>query len=208
MEIQFDMAPASFTVIAPPSTDIWRKPPSTNAFNAPTGQGMTGALKVFKSARIRVCLPQESELIQYDQGGILLSISRAGAKNVQWLKTGIEFYKSKPWVGTVSCDQWSDWSIVALHDKDTDGRPTVTLELERSEDEMSPSLWIYMLGGQDDDGEVERIPIREVNWIFADEGNGDVELAVHAYAARPQTPSTDAKQELEVFFDQMQVKWS
>ncbi|KAJ3764785.1 hypothetical protein FB446DRAFT_761136 [Lentinula raphanica] len=30
------MSSSMFTVTAPPSTDIWRKPPNTNSFSAPT----------------------------------------------------------------------------------------------------------------------------------------------------------------------------
>ena len=227
------MAPPSFSIAAPPSTDIWRKPPSTNALNAPTAHAATGKLNSFASAKIRIRLPPRPKLIQYDQGGILLSLSRpssdshstsasgsgsgsapAAPADSQWLKSGIEFYNGKPWVGTVACDRWADWSIADLCSKDVDCRPTITLLLERSSDELGRSLWIYALsadeahteGKEPAEKKETRTPLREVNWIFADEPD-EVELSVSAYAARPQKPTAGEGQEIEVLFDQFEVRW-
>ena len=95
----------------------------------------------------------------------------------QWVKSGIELYNGEPYVGTVGCDRWADWSLTqAGIDK---GK--VTLEMER--DGADDTLWIYVVekeGGK-------RIPIREVTWVL---GNGDrpdeKEVWVGVYAASPK----------------------
>lgn len=60
----------------------------------------------------------------------------------------------------------------------------MTVEARREGDELGTSLWVYelVLGAR---GEVvERRPLREVAWFFADEGEGWV-VDVRAMAARP-----------------------
>ncbi|EPS42538.1 hypothetical protein H072_3481 [Dactylellina haptotyla CBS 200.50] len=194
-----------FSVIAPPSTDIWRKPPATNRFNAPTARLGSKPLKLFKRARITFSLPPRSELVKYDQGGLLLAVKRHGqpTTEAQWIKTGIEYYLDKPWVGTVCCDKWADWSITPLgEDMEC---PTATIEAERSNDELGKSLWIYLVRGE------KRIPLREVNFIFADEEgdtvNGPVYVDVGAYAARPLKKEGDEAEELEVKIWDVEVEW-
>lgn len=192
----------SFEIIAPPETDIWRKPPATNAFNAPTAKSSTGPLKSFQKAKITFSLPHTSELVRYDQGGILLSILRPGQslENSQWIKTGIEFYLDNPWVGTVACDTWADWSIAPL--PNVSGYPTVTLELERSGDELGTSLWIYKI---QKGASLDRLPLREVTWLFADEN--DAEIVVSAYAARPGKKEGNEGEELVVKVREFEVSW-
>src|SRR5690242_6217229 len=58
-----------FTLSAPPDTDIWRKPPSHNAFNAPTHPSTlpTYPLSTFQRAKLTFTLPPANQLRQYDQ---------------------------------------------------------------------------------------------------------------------------------------------
>jgi len=189
----------TFTIIAAPSTDIWRKPPTTNVFNASTFNTVRGLLTDFQRARITVVLPPTSDLVKYDQGGIVLSIIKHSIPGAslqtqrQWLKTGIEFYQNKPWVGTVACDRWADWSITPLPDTKEGDNPRVNIEVERSSDELGKSLWVYLVS---DSG--ERTPLREVNFFFADEDSEKMELNVSAYAARPLKKEGNETEELKV----------
>ncbi|KAK6496784.1 hypothetical protein TWF481_001772 [Arthrobotrys musiformis] len=193
-----------FRIPAAAGTDIWRKPPTTNAFNAPTACLGSRPLKKFQRARISFSLPERSELNKYDQGGLLLSLKRAGEKKEesQWIKTGIEYYLDEPWVGTVTCDRWSDWSITPLVGRgDSETKyPTATIELERSNDELGKSLWIYLIKGD------QRIPLREVNWVFAQQDE-DVWVDVSAYAARPLAKKGNEDEELIVKFWDDEVVW-
>ncbi|KAF3932701.1 hypothetical protein ABW19_dt0203578 [Dactylella cylindrospora] len=198
----------SFEITTPPSTDVWRKPPSTNAFNAPTSNTSTGSLKSFLRARITFSLPHRSQLVKYDQGGLLLSITKPGGPppaESQWLKTGIEYYLDEPWIGTVCCDRWADWSVTPLTGSQEDiENPTATLELERSNDELGKSLWIYLIRK----GEAtERVPLREVNWIFAEEADEELTLSVSAYAARPLKKEGNETEGLVVKFKDFVIKW-
>ncbi|EWC43638.1 hypothetical protein DRE_01525 [Drechslerella stenobrocha 248] len=207
---------ADFEIHARPGTDIWRKPPTTNAFNAPTICLDNGALNTFQRARLSFALPKRSALHKYDQGGLLLCIKRRDEpqREAQWIKSGVEFYLDQPWVGTVCCDRWADWSITPLvggnAEKQGDaeagegeGDVTATIEVERSRDEMGRSLWIYAVEGG------KRVPVREVNWIFADdEGEELVWLEVRAYAARPLAKEDDGEESLVVKFLEYEVEWT
>jgi regulation of enolase protein 1 (concanavalin A-like superfamily) len=177
-----------FTLSAPPGTDIWRKPPSHNAFNAPTHPSTlpTYPIASFQRARLTFTLPAASQLRQYDQAGILLHLTKPGVPDNQtkWIKSGIEFYYGKPYVATVGCDIWADWSLTpAPSNADAnDTRPTATIEARRERDDLGKSLWVYAVE-KDADGKEERRPLREVNWFFAEEEGWEV--GVGAYVARP-----------------------
>ncbi|KAF3209903.1 hypothetical protein TWF191_011331 [Orbilia oligospora] len=98
--------------------------------------------------------------------------------------------------------KWADWSIASLGgdaDSETEG-PTATIEVERSDDELGKSLWIYLIKGD------KRIPLREVNWIFAQE-HEDVWVDVSAYTARPLAKEGKEKEELIVKFWDDEVVW-
>ncbi|KAF2804602.1 uncharacterized protein BDZ99DRAFT_148189 [Mytilinidion resinicola] len=171
----------SFTLTAAPDTDIWRKPPAHIAFNAPTHPTTppTHALSTFKSARLTFSLPPASTLTQYDQAGLLLSLTRTGSTASgppeKWLKTGVEFYNGSPYVSTVGCDQWADWSVVPLSVVQEAGEGKVEATVEVAREDMG--LWVYVVEGS------KRVPLREVAWFFA--GEEEWEISVAAYAARP-----------------------
>ncbi|KAI1173960.1 hypothetical protein F4777DRAFT_556080 [Nemania sp. FL0916] len=209
-----------FTLQANPGTDIWRKPPSANVWSAPITRTSTGALKSFRSARTTFWAPWTE---RYDQAGLLLVPRHASsvaptAKSppAKWLKTGIEFYHGAPHLSTVGCDRLADWSIGPLtHPPSTStnaqgskGRGGVTLEARREADEHGNSIWIYQLVLDPETGEVkERLPLREVCWILADEDEGDGKawlLDVSPLVARPEKNATG---QLEVEFTEFSVVW-
>lgn len=87
----------------------------------------------------------------------------------------------------MATDAWSDWSLVPVTEiSGQSGRSTphpVTIQVRREQDGLGRSLWIYQLLFDADGNEVGRVPLRECNWVFADEDGVEVEIA--AYAARP-----------------------
>lgn len=193
-----------FSITAPPLTDIWRKPPTLSSFNAPTSHTIKGPLKKFMRARLTVILPHSSELILYDQGGILISITRTGQeqKEAQWLKSGIEYYQDQPWIGTVGCDRWADWSISPMVRTKPTLTPTATVELERTVEDNQTSLWVYLIVPGNN-----RIPLREATWVFANEGDDEWEVSLSAYAARPNKKQENEKEELIVQFEDFDIDW-
>ncbi|KAJ0118747.1 hypothetical protein J7T55_013001 [Diaporthe amygdali] len=195
---------SSFTIKASPDTDIWRKPPSTDVFTAPrgadAGSKTTAPLSSFKSARVSFLLyPKE----QYDQAGLVLSFKSSGASGPlsgdsppKWLKTGVEYYNGVPKAATVACDSWADWSLAdVVKGKEGDW---VTVLVENGQDVLGKSFWIYQVV----DG--EKVPLREVCWVF---GHGDPEkweISVEAYACRPAKEAGD----LVVEFKDFDVQWT
>ena len=184
-----------FTLSSPPGTDIWRKPPSHNAFSAPTHPSSLPVYKLssFQRARLTFSLPPGNELRRYDQAGLLLHLTKPGVADdkSKWLKTGIEWYEEKPWISTVGCDAWADWSVVPIPSfVSNESRPTATIEARREKDVLGKSLWVYWIVKTQDGGE-ERIPLREVNWFFAEEDGWSI--GVGGYVARPTTDGGDGE---------------
>ena len=105
-------------VSARSNTDIWRKPPTTNRFNAPTsGHSTRGPLEKFQSAQVTFSFTPTT---QYDQAGLLLHLTKRGHpcqgsgtiatdselhQSCKWLKTGIEFYEGEALVGPRDADR-------------------------------------------------------------------------------------------------------
>jgi len=143
--------PATFTLSAPPGTDIWRKPPHLDSFNAPILY-RTLALSSFRRARVSISAEWKT---RFDQGGLCLILpSPATATDERkWLKTGIEFFHGGPHVSTVACDRWADWSLVPAA-----SGAAVTVEIEREfvHGEPTSTLRVYVVEG------LERRPVREV----------------------------------------------
>ncbi|KAI9844691.1 MAG: hypothetical protein M1837_005433 [Sclerophora amabilis] len=183
-----------FTLSAPPKTDISHKPPSTEAFNAPIFCRRV-PLYSFRRARVTVAAPWKT---LYDQGGLIL-ILRQERGIYRWVKTGIEFYDGRANVSTEVADRYADWSLMPLS---PEGSQSVTVEMEREVKggSLGPSLWIYVVNGE------ERRPIREVSWVFEDEAKVS-HTWVGVYAAKP-TPDTAVGKEndtLEVSFKDLVV---
>ncbi|KAL0579657.1 hypothetical protein V5O48_002353 [Marasmius crinis-equi] len=185
---------SKFTVSASPDTDAWRKPPSTDIFNAPTHALIPSPapLKSFQSAGITL---KANWTTLYDQGGLLFHLTNPSVTGKDhWLKTGIEWYQNRPYISTVGTDNYADWSIFPT---DSNG---VTLEVRRE----GYGLWVYQIVKQAD-GSEERQPLREVAWFFAKEDEGWV-LDVRAMAARPaKADKVVGEKELLVEFEDAKV---
>ncbi|KAI1122686.1 hypothetical protein F5Y10DRAFT_253445 [Nemania abortiva] len=204
---------SAFTLQANPGTDIWRKPPTTNIWNAPISRTTTGPLKKFRSARVTFWAPWTE---RYDQAGLVLVPRRAStspptaeAPPEKWLKTGIEYYHDQPQLSTVCCDRWADWSVSPLSKPvDPSRGGGVTLEAVRESDENGKSVWIYQLVLDEATGEVvERLALREVCWILADEDEDDGRawvLDVSPLVARPEKSATAP---LSAEFKEFSVVW-
>jgi regulation of enolase protein 1 (concanavalin A-like superfamily) len=191
---------APFNLTSPPGTDIWRKPPSHNAFSAPTypSELPTYPLTSFQRAKLTFALPPASQLRQYDQAGLLLHFTKPGlaANQTKWVKTGIEFYYGKPYVATVGCDIWADWSLVPDPSFTNNAtRPSATIEARRERDDLGKSLWVYWIVRDGEGKEVERRPLREVTWVFAEEEEWCV--GIGGYVARPTEKGGDELLEAE-----------
>ncbi|KAK3210141.1 hypothetical protein GRF29_44g1771093 [Pseudopithomyces chartarum] len=181
---------APFNLTSPAGKDIWRKPPSHNVIDAPTYPSplLQYDLKSFQRARLTFALPPGKELRQYDQAGLLLSFTKddapLGSGKDKWIKTGIEWYYGKPYLSTVGCDSSADWSITPLPEfQGNENRPTATVEARREKDQLGKSLWVYQIIENENGEEVERRPLREVNWIFAEEDGWKV--GIGGAVARP-----------------------
>ncbi|KAJ3772685.1 hypothetical protein FB446DRAFT_735755 [Lentinula raphanica] len=202
------MSSPMFTVTAPPSTDIWCKPPNTNSFNAPTHALLPqGPVPLASFHRARVTF-SGAWTTRYDQGGLLLHLTRAGSPD-RWLKTGIEFYQGMPYLSTVVTLTYSDWSItpptVARGTANLNADSTkTTIEVRREVDELGSSLWVYELVLGNSGDVLERHPLREVTWIFAEEEGWEIGLS--AMAARPaKADDVVGPKELVVEFRNIEV---
>jgi len=146
---------------------------------------------------------------QYDQAGLLLSFhpstpsssSSTAATTTpssippRWIKTGLEYYLSRPNLSTVCCTTSADWSVAPVPSSSSQD---VTIIARKEQDENGTSLWVYHR-----DSEGKEMPLREVCWVFENEGQGwDVEVS--AFAARPEGGVGTG---LEVAFREVVVKW-
>lgn len=196
---------APFNLTSPAGRDIWRKPPSHNVIDAPTHPSPLPRfdLKSFQRARLTFTLPPGKELRQYDQAGLLLSFTKEdaplGSGKDKWIKTGIEWYYGKPYLSTVGCDSSADWSITPVPEfQGNESRPTAIVEARRERDQLGKSLWVYQIIENEKGEEVERRPLREVNWLFADEEGWKV--GIGGAVARPNKDLGD--EELTAEFGQ------
>lgn len=187
---------SNFTITAPPSTDIWRKPPNHNAFTAPI---LHRTLPLSHFHRIRVTISGPWKTL-YDQGGLLFSRPCAADGEKKWVKAGIEFFDGRACASVVAKDNWADWSLVEIESD------AVTVELAREAvpETDEPSLWVYLV---EDGGRGRRRPIREVTWAFeGGEEGGEEECWVGVYAAKPTPTPADPSEELEVRFSGLMIE--
>ncbi|KAF8655830.1 hypothetical protein AX16_002914 [Volvariella volvacea WC 439] len=159
--------PFSFQI--PPSTDLWRKPPSTISDTQPT---FYTALYLSELASASVVVSIKPEIL-YDQVGLVLLFP---SRPDRWIKAGVEY---EPDFGGLkkSCvvtREWSDWGI---SDINTGKNVRISVERERLKDGSGkgPSLLVKV------NGEV----VREITWVFSQEDEGVREVWVGFYGARP-----------------------
>ncbi|KAF4976133.1 hypothetical protein FZEAL_7152 [Fusarium zealandicum] len=192
---------APFTVEAGPDTDIWRKP-GHNAWNIPNVHTRSGALRSFLSVRATFSATWEN---LYDQSGVLLVPRRASdtaAPHSRWIKTGVELFDGKPHLSTVTCDRYADMSLYPLTPSDVE---STTIEISRAGGVGGTNVWVHRLVLDQEGNIKERVPLREICWIFADDDDGDWVLDVSPLAARPDKTAKDA---LKVEFTEFNVQWS
>jgi regulation of enolase protein 1 (concanavalin A-like superfamily) len=152
---------------------------------------------------------------RYDQGGLLFSLRQRDSSGKasstseapeKWIKTGIEFYKGKPMLSTVTCDSWADWSVAPL-DLSLCGESSApkgikvdwtTISIVKETDQHGVSLWVYQI-----DQTGEKRSLREVTWVYGlDAEQWDLEIL--AMAARPEVNSSE---KLEVTFRDIEIHW-
>lgn len=177
-------------------TDIWRKPPNLDVFNAPI---ISKSIPISSFKSVRVSASGEWKTL-YDQGGlvIVLPAKKSGTQK-RWVKTGIEFYHEKPRMSVVAADEWADWSLLPLSSEDErDGKMTVEMEREKEDGAFNSVLRISLV-----DEKGVKMPIREVTWAFHDL-NEDDEMVVGVYAAKP---TKDDAEELLVNFEGFEIEY-
>ncbi|KAG7009602.1 hypothetical protein G7Y79_00002g007170 [Physcia stellaris] len=191
--------PKSFTILTPPDCDTWRKPPSTNRFNAPLLLRSL-PLSSLRSARVTVNADWKTK---FDQGGLVLVLpGQEDRGKRRWVKTGIEFFEGRPNISTVACDRWADWSLAPLP-QGARGKITIELSREVEDGEKTTTLWVHSVDA--DTG--ERRALREVSWVFEDESlRQEVECEIGVYVAKPIRDEADEKKELEVNFEDLVIE--
>ncbi|KAL5592457.1 hypothetical protein FOBRF1_006922 [Fusarium oxysporum] len=186
-----------FTVSAKPGHDIWKQPPSHDVFTAPSRTHSSGPLQSLISATLTFTLTYTH---QYDHAGLLLTLTRPGSSQKKWIKTGIEYFNNHPRFSTVGCDNFSDWSLAPVPEKDEaavkSGDKSATIVIEWEKSVLGLCWWISRI---DDAG--EKVPLRQLCWPFGEDG-WDVEVG--AAVARP---NKDITEELEAKFENFEVKW-
>ncbi|KAF3069458.1 Uncharacterized protein CFAM422_007340 [Trichoderma lentiforme] len=190
------MADSTFTFSAPADTDVWKKPPSHDVFTAPYKSLSKNPFPQFKSASITFTATYTH---QFDQAGIVLIFTKPSLPR-KWIKAGVEHFNGQPRLSTVCCDNWADWSVAdaASASEIQTGRKAVTILVERLDAHDGSCLWVYRVDGE------EKVPMREINWPYGDNGGQGWELEIGALIARPAKDTTDS---LEAKFQDFQVKW-
>ncbi|KXS93499.1 hypothetical protein AC579_3908 [Pseudocercospora musae] len=178
----------SFTLTAPPATDIWRPNVTANNFTAPY---VYRVCKTSDFHRISVTINANWKT-RYDQGGI--AIVWPGKKPWKWVKTGIEFEKGAPQLGTVATYAFSDWSLSPVVPKKS---ATSSFLVERNTTEM----WAYSVV------KGEKYPLREVTWAFLeDRGKKNAVMWVGVYVAKPTYTERKPAQNLTVEFKNLRIE--
>ncbi|KAK5996768.1 hypothetical protein PT974_02109 [Cladobotryum mycophilum] len=179
---------STFSIEAQPDTDIWKKAPAHDVFNAPYKPLSTNPLPKFLSASITFSALYTT---QFDQAGILLKFTRPSSPSTprKWIKAGIELFNGAPASPPVAG---------ASHAEEIkSGARPVTILVEKSE--SGSCLWVYQVDGD------EKVPLREICWPFAENGGEGWELEVSAAVARP---NKEVDGVLQAQFHDFDIKWA
>ncbi|KAI5363084.1 hypothetical protein Slin15195_G104610 [Septoria linicola] len=182
----------SFTLTAPPATDIWRPNTTSDNFTAPYVYRICSTASF---QRISVTINADWKT-RYDQGGIAIVFpnGKKGVKGAKWIKTGIEFENGAPQLGTVGTYAFSDWSLSPVVPK---GGKSARFVVERNTTE----LWVYNVVKN------ERYPLRELTWAFLeDRDKKNAEMWVGVYAAKPIYTEGTPSQNLSVEFKDLRIE--
>ncbi|RAH50394.1 uncharacterized protein BO95DRAFT_328049, partial [Aspergillus brunneoviolaceus CBS 621.78] len=145
---------SSFSLRAPPATDLWASPPDTCIFTAPF---IYQAMPLASFRRARVNISAELADQPYAQAGLALLLPQFDGQR-RWVKTGVEVLGGRRVLATVGRDRWPDCSLVAADP--ALGR--VTVELMRQGDNLVVSRL-----KRTESGKAERKILRELGWVFA-----------------------------------------
>ncbi|KAI0483971.1 hypothetical protein GGR56DRAFT_611716 [Xylariaceae sp. FL0804] len=176
-----------FSICAPPKTDIWRRSDTDDTFNAPY---IYTSIAPASFKRMSVTLSGQWKT-QFDQGGFVIAFPRQGAP-WRWIKAGIEYFEGAPALGVVGTDRYSDWSLSPM----APGEQHATFEAVKD----GSTLWVYALK----DG--KRQPLREVKWAFVDFEDGQGEMQVGVYAAKPTPDEGESKATIDVTFSGFELE--
>ncbi|EHK49240.1 uncharacterized protein TrAtP1_000138 [Trichoderma atroviride] len=190
---------SSFTFSSPANTDVWKKPPSHDVFTAPYHSLSKNPFSQFQSASLTFTTTYTH---QFDQAGLILVLTKPSSPSVarKWIKTGVELFDNQSRLSTVCCDNWADWSVANASSAEDikAGRKAVTILVERLDAHDGSCLWVYRVDGE------TKVPMREICWPYGEDGGKGWELEIGALVARP---TKDTEDELEVKFQDFQVKW-
>lgn len=188
----------SFTLSAPPNTDLWRKPPSRDTSTAPILY--TALYHPFISAEVTV---SADWALEWDQAGLVIfagpppgrtATSQAAASPdgtppayslpappaSKWVKAGLEFYGNACHASSVcATSDGADWALASLSGNSSSlssasQRGDLRVKLER----VGHALWVWF-----EDGTNGWKKLREVTWFFW--GVNDKMVKVGVYACRP-----------------------
>ncbi|GJN72556.1 hypothetical protein PLICBS_006629 [Purpureocillium lilacinum] len=222
-----------FSIAANPDTDVWKKPPTHDVFNAPYLTHSRQPTTAFRSASLTFTSPYAT---QFDQAGLLLVFHPPSshlpfpANNIKsptdvpahrkWIKAGVEFFDGAPRLSTVCCDNWADWSVASLP------TTTTTTTTTPSSADADQALAEIVAGTRPvtitiaketssngsclwvhyvDPATGAKTPMREINWPYGEPAGPGWELEVAAAVARPAKSTTD---KLEATFTEFDVKWA
>lgn len=191
-------------------------PPAS--FNSPT-HPLTQPIPLSSFQSVRISFSAQWRY-RYDQAGLLLHFTQPGSSSTsstlpqsasgfadKWFKGGVEVYMGRRYIASVACDTYADWALTPPADSSSSHEDSwTTIELRREGDELGTSLWFYQLILAEDRETVkERIPLREVCWVFDLETSVNDEawqVQVSAMVARPapQEQVDPGESELKVEF--------
>jgi regulation of enolase protein 1 (concanavalin A-like superfamily) len=186
-----------YTLSVAPKTDLWVKPLSfapqppnspaaTIAANQPSFV-QSIPLKHFRSATTTVSFVPK---VLYDQAGVVFLFPEQNGKRTKWIKAGLEYYEGSAKRGVVVTPGGgvsSDWSI-SPHPSSGGERVQAKVELIREDALTTSSLFIKINGET----------VREVTWVFGDGQNGNQEVLVGFYGARPGENGSNGPLEIKV----------
>lgn len=189
-----------FTLPIPPGTDIWRPNPTTDVFTAPFVYQVV-PIKSFERIQVTVSAQWQT---QFDQGGLAVVFPSPSSEKVKgdaskWIKTGIEFYEGEPALSTVTCDRFSDWSLSPLTSTTGSNKGKTTIEISSEGEGDERKMVISTIAGG------TKSPLREIMWAFIEERQGDTEMWVGVYGAKPTAEKDDAEKGIELTFEGLVV---
>lgn len=192
----------SFSLSAPPNTDLWRKPPSRDTSTAPVLY--TGLRHPFIAAEVTVSGDWE---LEWDQAGLVIFAGAPPGRTTadpsqppvvstenttiipvdglppayvepptasKWVKVGMEFTNNACNATSVcATTDGADWSLTTLS-AEHNRRGELRVKFER----IGYALWVWY---QDEHGVWKKL--RDVTWFFW--GVEDKAVRVGVYASRP-----------------------